>query len=87
MNHEYFKDIDWDALKKREVKPPYNPKIKSSSDVKHIDQKYLDQDIVSWTMDDTDLKKGNMMNEMFDDFTYVKEETMAQGGRKTLHQG
>ena len=37
-------------------------------------------------MDDNDLKKGNMNNEMFDDFTYVKEDTMRQGSRKTLHE-
>jgi len=47
MNHDYFKGINWEALKKRELVPPYNPKLKSETDVKHIDQKFLDQDVVS----------------------------------------
>lgn len=46
-NHKYFEDIDWEKLAKREVKPPYNPRLRGEKDVKHIDSKYLDQNIVS----------------------------------------
>ncbi len=73
-------------MEKRELKPPYNPRIRSEKDVKHIDPKYLDQNIVSWTMDDTDLKKGNMNNQMFEDFTYTKEDPMKQPGRQTEYE-
>jgi len=82
-NHEYFETIDWDALERREVKPPYNPRLKSEKDVKHIDSKYLDENIVSCTLDDNDLKKGNMNNQMFEDFTYTKEDPMSKKGRQT----
>jgi len=37
-------------------------------------------------MDDNDLKKGNMVNEVFEDFTYVKDGTIRQAGRQTLHE-
>eukprot|EP00343_Euplotes_focardii_P001750 CAMPEP_0205802118 /NCGR_PEP_ID=MMETSP0205-20121125/4336_1 /ASSEMBLY_ACC=CAM_ASM_000278 /TAXON_ID=36767 /ORGANISM="Euplotes focardii, Strain TN1" /LENGTH=208 /DNA_ID=CAMNT_0053068005 /DNA_START=419 /DNA_END=1045 /DNA_ORIENTATION=+ len=47
MEHAYFKSIDWESLKKKEVKPPYDPRLKSDKDVQHIDQKYLDQEVVS----------------------------------------
>lgn len=86
MNHEYFAGLDWEELKLRKLTPPYNPRVKDQTDVKHIDPKYLDQDIVSYTMDDNDLKKGNMNNEMFEDFTYAKNDTIRQSGRQTLHQ-
>lgn len=46
-DHEYFETIDWDALERREVKPPYNPRLKSEKDVKHIDSKYLDENVIS----------------------------------------
>jgi len=84
MNHKYMKDINWDALKAKQIKPPYNPKVKSQTDVKHIDSKYLDEDVISYTIDDTDIKM-NIKYKQFDDFTYVKEETMAKAGRKTFH--
>ena len=47
MDHDYFKGIDWEAMKRREVSPPYNPKIRSDKDVKHIDSRYLEENIVS----------------------------------------
>jgi len=34
-------------------------------------------------MDDTDLKNGNMNNQVFEDFTYTKEDPMNQPGRQT----
>lgn len=85
MNHEFFADIDWDALKLKKVKPPYNPRVKSNADVKHIDQKYLEENIISYTIDDTDLKKGHMKHENFEGFTYTKDETLKQSARKTFH--
>lgn len=84
MEHEYFKGINWDDLCERKIKPPYNPKVKTSDDTKHINSKYLDEDIVSYTMDDNDLKQGNMRNQMFEDFTYAKEDTLHQAGRATM---
>lgn len=28
-NHKFFRDIDWDALEQRKVKPPFTPKVVS----------------------------------------------------------
>lgn len=30
-NHPFFRDMDWDALESRRVKPPFKPKIVSSA--------------------------------------------------------
>jgi len=35
--HPFFADIDWEAMFKKEVPPPYKPKLDSASDIKHFD--------------------------------------------------
>lgn len=36
LNHPFFKEIDWDALEARKVKPPFRPKIVSIRKEKKI---------------------------------------------------
>lgn len=86
MDHEFFADIDWEALSERKLKPPYNPKVRSEKDVKHIDPKYLDSEIMSYTMDDNDLKAAHMHLDMYDGFSYAREDALNKSGRMTTIQ-
>lgn len=36
-SHPFFKNIDWDAILKKKIKPPFVPKISSEWDTKYID--------------------------------------------------
>ncbi len=39
MNHPFFKNIDWNAILKKKIKPPFTPKFNSEADiVKYIDK-------------------------------------------------
>jgi serine/threonine protein kinase len=38
--HQYFQNIDWVKLDKKELDPPYRPDVKSDSDVQHIDDTF-----------------------------------------------
>ncbi|XP_053724171.1 protein kinase C delta type-like [Synchiropus splendidus] len=41
--HPFFKTINWTALKKREVEPPFKPKVKSPGDYSNFDREFLSE--------------------------------------------
>jgi len=43
--HSFFKGLDWEKIEKREIKPPYIPKVKNVYDIKYIDEGILHEGI------------------------------------------
>ncbi|KAF3689550.1 Protein kinase C delta type [Channa argus] len=41
--HLFFRTINWSALEKREVEPPFKPKVKSPSDCSNFDREFLNE--------------------------------------------
>ncbi|XP_074533579.1 protein kinase C, delta b isoform X2 [Halichoeres trimaculatus] len=41
--HPFFKSINWTALEKREVEPPFKPKVKSPGDCSNFDREFLSE--------------------------------------------
>lgn len=41
--HPFFKDIDWEKIRNKEVKPFFVPKIKNNKDLKYIDKLFTDE--------------------------------------------
>ncbi|KAK8825058.1 protein kinase 2 [Blastocystis sp. ATCC 50177/Nand II] len=41
QKHPWFKDINWDALYRKEVEPPYKPSVKSAESTEHIDDEFV----------------------------------------------
>ncbi|XP_045153543.1 protein kinase C delta type [Echinops telfairi] len=41
--HPFFKTINWTLLEKREVAPPFKPKVKSPGDYSNFDQEFLSE--------------------------------------------
>ncbi|XP_066553705.1 protein kinase C, delta b isoform X2 [Amia ocellicauda] len=41
--HSFFKTINWTALERREVDPPFKPKVKSPSDCSNFDREFLSE--------------------------------------------
>ncbi|XP_076848223.1 protein kinase C delta type-like isoform X2 [Brachyhypopomus gauderio] len=39
----FFKTVNWSALERREIEPPYKPKVTSPNDCSNFDQEMLDQ--------------------------------------------
>ena len=40
MDHEFFNSIDWDALYKKEVTPPFKPRIRDRNDLSNFDTEF-----------------------------------------------
>ncbi|XP_066532450.1 protein kinase C, eta, b isoform X2 [Hoplias malabaricus] len=43
-SHPFFKEIDWEKLEKRELEPPFKPRIKSSEDVNNFDPDFTQEE-------------------------------------------
>ena len=37
MDHIWFKGVDWNAVKKKEIPPPWVPDVQSKTDFSHFD--------------------------------------------------
>uniref|UniRef100_A0A098LZ82 Protein kinase C delta type n=1 Tax=Hypsiglena sp. JMG-2014 TaxID=1550645 RepID=A0A098LZ82_9SAUR len=42
-DHHFFKAINWTTLEKREMEPPFKPKVKSASDYNNFDREFLSE--------------------------------------------
>lgn len=53
--HPFFENIDWEKLRKKEVKPFFIPWTKNQKDVKYIDKMFLEEDPVDTPVDSSHL--------------------------------
>ncbi|NP_001301086.1 calcium-independent protein kinase C-like [Limulus polyphemus] len=72
LNHIFFKEIDWDALESRKVKPPFRPKIKTKRDVNNFDQDFTKEDPVLTQVNPDVIRTINQ--EEFRGFSVVNED-------------
>ena len=77
-NHPFFESIDWVKLEKKEITPPFKPKIKFQGDVRNFDKMFTDIPINS-----TLGNKEQMLNpsstikntkNTYIDFTYIGDK-------------
>ena len=77
-NHEFFKDIDWIKLEKKEITPPYKPKIRFAGDVGNFDTMFTEMSLNSTKRNVEVLANGTstMKNSKntYVDFTYIGDK-------------
>ena len=75
--HPFFKSIDWEKLEKKELEPPFKPKVKSSTDISQIDTAFTAEKPQDSLVEDS--LSETVKKEAFDGFTFaapsVLEET------------
>lgn len=75
MNHPFFKDLDWKKLERKEIEPPFKPKVKSEGDTSQIDTVFTQEkpqdSYVENSLSETMQKEGD-----FNGFTYVAKSAL-----------
>lgn len=64
--HPFFKNIDWDAILNKKIRPPFIPRIQSDSDTKYIDSEFTNLNPVD-SYNPNDLLDGDTK---YDGFSY-----------------
>ena len=44
-SHPYFKDVEWDKYLKKEIIPPFKPKLRNELDLKYFDKAFTDENV------------------------------------------
>lgn len=68
--HPFFKNIDWDAIYAKKIKPPFIPRISSDSDTKYIDSEFTNLTPVD-SYNPQDYLEGNTD---YNGFSYNKDK-------------
>jgi len=76
--HPYFKGIDWDAIVRKEVEPPFVPNVKGKADTSQVDAEFLAETPKLSVDKDSNLSQTLQQN--FADFTFVNNNEHL-GGR------
>ncbi|VDN05866.1 unnamed protein product [Thelazia callipaeda] len=70
--HPFFRDIDWEALEARRVKPPFKPKIKSKRDANNFDTDFTKEEPVLTPTEPAILRTINQ--DEFQNFSFVNPD-------------
>ncbi|XP_062325781.1 protein kinase C eta type isoform X2 [Osmerus eperlanus] len=73
-SHTFFSDIDWEKLNRRELEPPFKPRIKTSEDVNNFDPDFTQEEPTLTPIDDPLIPSNNQ--EDFQDFSFTSPEML-----------
>eukprot|EP00730_Choanoeca_flexa_P019310 TRINITY_DN9427_c0_g1_i1.p1 TRINITY_DN9427_c0_g1~~TRINITY_DN9427_c0_g1_i1.p1 ORF type:complete len:715 (+),score=256.70 TRINITY_DN9427_c0_g1_i1:73-2217(+) len=66
--HQFFTSMDWGALERREIEPPYKPKT-GSDPTANFDEEFTEMDVENTPVDPADI--ANIDQQLFIEFDYV----------------
>uniref|UniRef100_A0A4W6FJF8 Protein kinase C n=1 Tax=Lates calcarifer TaxID=8187 RepID=A0A4W6FJF8_LATCA len=73
-SHKFFADIDWEKLNRREIEPPFKPRIKTPEDVNNFDPDFTQEEPTLTPIDDPLIPSINQ--EEFRNFSFTSSELL-----------
>ncbi|KAI1711445.1 protein kinase domain-containing protein [Ditylenchus destructor] len=70
--HPFFREIEWDALEARRVKPPFKPRIRNKKDCSNFDSDFTKEEPVLTPTESTVIK--SIVQEEFRGFSFINPE-------------
>uniref|UniRef100_H3DIY4 Protein kinase C n=1 Tax=Tetraodon nigroviridis TaxID=99883 RepID=H3DIY4_TETNG len=74
VNHPFFTGIDWEKLNRRELEPPFKPRIKTAEDVNNFDPDFTQEEPTLTPIDDPLIPSINQ--EEFLNFSFTSPELL-----------
>jgi hypothetical protein len=78
----FFRDVDWEALERKEIEPPFVPQVQSPEDLGNISEEFTNEAPTETLQEESMLLKQFKDHEGFDNFSFV-EGKMADNIRAT----
>jgi len=72
--HPFFKDISWDKLYRKEIDPPYKPKVKANEDTSNFDKTFTEEPVVDSMVPTSKLGEADLTDSQFSGFTFHQKE-------------
>lgn len=73
-NHPYFSNVDWEKLLKKQVKPPFKPKVESETDTSNFDPVFTDAMPVD-SLPNSSAPLSETIQQNFIGFTFTRDDT------------
>ncbi|KAJ3411148.1 hypothetical protein HDV05_002662 [Chytridiales sp. JEL 0842] len=73
--HAYFADVDWEKLLKKQVKPPFKPKVESETDTSNFDPTFTESIPVD-SLPTHSAPLSETIQQNFKGFTFTREEAI-----------
>ena len=77
MKHDFFKDIDFDKVLKKNYKPPFIPKLDNEEDLRYFDKGFTEEDVESFPDKKLIVSTngdGKSLSDEFKGFSYQPEQ-------------
>lgn len=73
--HEFFHDIDWDKMMRKEVDVPFKPEVSGEQDIGNFDTTFTSEPVVDSVVVDSMSVPLDNYKDAFEDFAYAQTET------------
>jgi len=80
-SHQFFKDISWEKMLRKEIDPPYKPKVKGNDDTANFDETFTKEPVVDSVVQGSKLSETveQGTNGDFGGFTFQQRDGALRG--------